>query len=156
MPTNHFFDKKGPFPLNEIIQAIGYGEDLPSKTNFKIHGLESLDRAKENDITFLNSTRYKDLSLKTKASACITSKNFSKFLPDKCIKINVKNILFTVTQISRMFYPKADIDYPDMNLTDSSSRQLSECQYLESLVFRLGNKIEDEFDDILKDMHFKY
>ena len=33
MPTNHFFDKKGPFPLNEIIQAIGYGEDLPSKTN---------------------------------------------------------------------------------------------------------------------------
>jgi len=44
----------------------------------------------------------------------------------------------------------------DMNLTDSSSRQLSECQYLESLVFRLGNKIEDEFDNILKDMHFKY
>ena len=44
----------------------------------------------------------------------------------------------------------------DMNLTDTSSRQLSECQYLESLVFRLGNKIEDEFDDILKDMHFKY
>ena len=120
MPTNHFFDKKGPFPLNEIIQTIGYEEDLPSKTNFKIHGLESLDRAKENDITFLNSTRYKDLSLKTKASACITSKNFSKFLPDKCIKINVKNILFTVTQISRMFYPKADIDYPDMNLTDST------------------------------------
>jgi len=44
----------------------------------------------------------------------------------------------------------------DTNLTDTSSRQLSECQYLESLVFRLGDKIEDEFDDILKDMHFKY
>ena len=44
----------------------------------------------------------------------------------------------------------------DSNLTDTSSRQLSECQYLESLVFRLGDKIEDEFDDILKDMHFKY
>ena len=25
-----------------------------------------------------------------------------------------------------------------------------------SNVFRLGEKIEDEFDDILKDMHFKY
>ena len=32
-------------------------------------------------LTFLNSSKYKDLSLKTKASVCITSKNFSKFLP---------------------------------------------------------------------------
>lgn len=120
MPTNHFFEKKGPFPLNEIIQTIGYNENFPNKTNFKIHGLESLNEAKENDITFLNSSRYKDLSLKTKASVCITSKNFSKFLPDKCIKLNVKNVLFTVTQVSRMFYPKADIDYPDMNLLDAS------------------------------------
>ena len=44
----------------------------------------------------------------------------------------------------------------DIDLTDSASRQLGECQYLESLVFRLGNKIEEEFDDILKGIHFKY
>ncbi len=119
MPENDFFEKKGPFPLNEITQAIGYDKNFPHKTNFKIYGLESLDQAKENDITFLNSSKYKNLSLKTKAPVCITSENFSKFLPEKCIKINVKNILFTVTQISRMFYPKADIDYPDINLTDS-------------------------------------
>jgi radical SAM superfamily enzyme YgiQ (UPF0313 family) len=42
----------------------------------------------------------------------------------------------------------------DMDLTDSSSKQLSECQYLESLVFRLGSGIEEEFDDILKCMPF--
>jgi len=44
----------------------------------------------------------------------------------------------------------------DTELNDSSSRQLSECQYLESLKFRLGDKIEEEFDEILKGMHFKY
>ena len=44
----------------------------------------------------------------------------------------------------------------DIDLNDSSSRQLGECQYLESLKFRLGDKIEKEFDDILKGMHFKY
>ena len=44
----------------------------------------------------------------------------------------------------------------DMDLNDPSSKQLSECQYLESLKFRLGDKIEDEFDGILKGMHFKY
>ena len=44
----------------------------------------------------------------------------------------------------------------DMDLNETSSKQLSECQYLESLKFRLGEKIENEFDEILKGMHFKY
>ena len=44
----------------------------------------------------------------------------------------------------------------DMDLNKSASKQLSECQYLESLVFRLGNNIEEEFDDILQGINFKY
>ena len=44
----------------------------------------------------------------------------------------------------------------DMDITESSSRMLSECQYLESLVFRLGEGVEDEFDQILSGIHFKY
>ena len=44
----------------------------------------------------------------------------------------------------------------DMDLNESSSKQLSECQYLESLTFRLGDGIESEFDSILKGMNFKY
>ncbi len=44
----------------------------------------------------------------------------------------------------------------DMDLNESSSKQLSECQYLESLTFRLGDGIEKEFDSILKGMNFKY
>ncbi len=44
----------------------------------------------------------------------------------------------------------------DMDLNEDSSRQLSECQYLESLKFRLGEDIEDQFDVILESMNFKY
>ena len=44
----------------------------------------------------------------------------------------------------------------DMNLTEESSKQLSECQYLESLTFRLGDDIEEHFDEILEGMNFKY
>ena len=69
-------------------------------------------------MTFLNSIKYKEISLNTKAVACITTGNLSKFLPEKCIKLNVKNILLAVTQVSKMFYPKSDLDYPDMNLVD--------------------------------------
>ncbi len=44
----------------------------------------------------------------------------------------------------------------DMDLTEDSSKLLSECQYLESLTFRLGEGIEDQFDEILESMDFKY
>ena len=120
MPTNQFFTKKGPFPLKEIIKNISCNGDFSDANDFEIYGVESLSNATKNDMTFLNSSKYKNLSLKTNAAACITTSNLSKFLPNNCIKLDVKNTLFAVTQVSRMFYPKADIDYPDANLLDSS------------------------------------
>ena len=119
MPKNHFYEKKGPFPLKEIIKTIGYNGNFSLQNNFEIHSFESLDNAGENDMTFLKSIKYKDLSLKTKAVVCITSSSLSKFLPEKCIKLDVKNILFAVTQASKMFYPNAHIDFPDENLSNS-------------------------------------
>ena len=119
MGSSQFFLKQGPFPLKEIIKTIGYNGNFPQKKDLKIHDFESLDNASNNDMTFLNSSKYQKLSLKTKAAVCITSPNLSKFLPEKCIKLSVKNILFTVTQVAKMFYPKADMDFPDENLSSS-------------------------------------
>ena len=116
MTKNPFYDKKGPYPLNEIVKAIG-SENI-KESNLKIYGFESLTEATSNDITFLNSQKYKDFSLKTKAAACITTINLSKFLPKNCVKLNVKNVLFAVTQASKMFYPSADFDLPDKTLQD--------------------------------------
>jgi len=119
MSANQFFKKMGPFSLKEILNTIGYNGDLFQENNFKIYGFETIDNASENDMTFLNSSKYRDLSLKTNAAACITSSNLSQFLPEKCIKIDVKNVLFAVTQVARMFYPKAEMDFPDENLSKS-------------------------------------
>ena len=120
MSSNQFFAKRGPFPLKELIKTIGCVDDFSQVNDFDIYGVESLINAKENDVTFLNSSKYKEDSLKTKAAACITSSNFSKYLPDKCVRLNVKNILLAVTQVSIKFYPKADVDYPDNNLKEVS------------------------------------
>ncbi len=73
MPNNQFFEKKGPFPLKDIVKTLGCASDINIDDNFKIYGIESLDNANKNDMTFLNSHKYKDLSLKTEAAACITS-----------------------------------------------------------------------------------
>tara|TARA_Y100000590_G_scaffold439515_1_gene563655 strand:- start:1729 stop:2724 length:996 start_codon:yes stop_codon:yes gene_type:complete len=119
MSKSQFFEKKGPFPLNEIAKIIGFEDNFLKNSNLEIHGIESLDKAGEGDMTFLNSSKYKEYSQNTKAIACITSSNLSKFLPKKCIKVNVKNVLFAVTQVSRMFYPSADIDLLDKKLVSS-------------------------------------
>ena len=121
MSANYFFEKKGPFPLFEIIKNINLEIDLSKIKNFEIHSFESLENAGSNDMTFLNSSKYHASSSKTKASACITSPNLSKFLPKNCIKLNVKNTLLAVTQVSKMFYPKADMDFPDNSLVNSRS-----------------------------------
>ena len=120
MSENQFFEKKGPFPLGEIIKVIGCSGDFSQENNFEISSFESLDNASTNDMTFLNSSKYQEVSLKTKAAACITSPNLSKFLPKKCIKLDVKNVLFAVTQVAKMFYPNADMDIPDENLSISN------------------------------------
>ena len=94
--TIHFHEKKGPFPLNEIAKTIGCSDNFSGKDNLKIFSLESLSNATNKDMTFLNSNKYKELSINTKAAVCITSPNLSKFLPEKCIifcHINYKNVL---------------------------------------------------------------
>jgi len=123
MTKNHFYENKGPFLLKNIAQVIGFSKLTTDKEVINIYNFQSLIEATSKDITFLNSSKYKDLSLKTKAIACITTKNLSKFLPKQCIMLDVKNVLFAVTAASKLFYPKADIDLPDINLVDIENLQ---------------------------------
>ena len=125
MTTNQFFEKKGPFPLSEIIKIIEASDKFDSKKNYDIYGVESLTSAGVKDITFLNSIKYKEFSLKTKAAACITSSSLSKFLPEGCIKLIVKNVFFSMNKVMKMFYPTADVDRPDLNLVDSEKIKIN-------------------------------
>ena len=119
MLKKNFFEKKGPFPLSEIAKTIGLVDRINLSDDFKIKSFEALDEASNEDLTFLNSNKYHNLSSNTKASACITTTNLSKLLPVKCVKLEVKNVLYAVTQVAKMFYPDAEMDYPDNNLLPS-------------------------------------
>ena len=121
MNTTQFFKKKGPIPFRKIIENIKCSDkNLKNKKDLMINDIQDLIGAKENDITFLNDNKYKEISKFTKAKACITSLKLSKNLPSNCEKLIVENVLFAVTKIAKMFYPTADLDYPDKDLMISN------------------------------------
>jgi UDP-3-O-[3-hydroxymyristoyl] glucosamine N-acyltransferase len=111
----NFFKPQGPFNLEDLT------ENATNNGGIKIFDIKTLENAGNKDITFLNSPKYKSQAINTKAAACVTKKNLEIFLPKKCIKVFVKNVLFSTAKISLKFYPKADLDYPDVSIVDSAS-----------------------------------
>ena len=111
----NFFKPQGPFNLEDLT------ENASNNRGIKIFDIKTLENASNKDITFLNSPKYKNQAIITKAAVCVTKKNLENFLPKKCIKVFVKNVLFSTAKISLKFYPKADLDYPDVSVVDSTS-----------------------------------
>ena len=116
MNNNFFFKNKGPFSIKKIIETCGGKAPSEVFSNIKIQDIIDLFRAKENEITFLNSIKNKEKSLKSKATACITNKNLTKCLPENCIKIIVDNVLLSAAKVSKLFYPESDFDHLDQTL----------------------------------------
>ena len=114
MSETSFFVPKGPFYLNDLSN-----ETTDKNSKLKISDIKTLDKATKKDITFFNSIDYESHAKKTKAAACVTTKGLEQYLPEECIKILVKNVLFSTAKISKKFYPDADLDYPDKSLVDS-------------------------------------
>lgn len=119
MNNNFFFKNRGPFSIKKITEASGGITRSEDFSNIKIQNIKDLFRAKENEITFLNSVKYKENSLKSKATACITSNGLVKYLPENCIKIIVDNVLLSAAKVSKLFYPESDFDHLDQTLVSS-------------------------------------
>ena len=110
-----FFVPKGPFYIHDLFKQLSV-----QKNQSKITDVKTLDKADKSSITFLNSNDYIDLAKKTKASACITTSKLKQYLPKTCLSIVVKNVLLSIAEVSKKFYPDADIDYPDQTLIQTN------------------------------------
>ena len=49
MSKNHFYEKKGPFPLSKIIKTISCTTEPLLRKNLNITGFEPLNKAKVNN-----------------------------------------------------------------------------------------------------------
>ncbi len=105
---NPFFKNTGPHSLNYLLETIYLKDD--NITDVKINDIKDLSSSQKNEITFLHSKRYTDLAKKTKASYCLTSKNFQSFLPNNCKPIISDKVLLHTAQITKIFYPDSITD----------------------------------------------
>jgi UDP-3-O-[3-hydroxymyristoyl] glucosamine N-acyltransferase len=112
--SNPFFKNYGPLKINEIfdIQKL----KLDDFKNNQINDVKDLVSANENDLTFFHNKNYSKLASQTKASYCVTLQNLVSFLPSSCKPIVVQNVLFSMAEITKKFYPTSVTDDFDENV----------------------------------------
>ena len=134
MSSNFFFQKKN-IKISKAFIHINFKKD------FLIKDVRPLQLAKESDLTFFDSIKYKNDAMKTKAGACITTNKLSNFLPKNVEKIVVKNVLFELAKILKIIFPLADIDYPDMSLKKPSKTKYKSVKFGNNVLIGKNVKI---------------
>ena len=120
--TNPFFKNYGPLKLKDIYKVLNINNGNNNKT--KIFDIADLKSASIKDITFFHSNKYKPQASVTKAAACITTKNLHHFLPNKCEKIIVENVLISTAKVTEILYPDSVNDDFDNSVKEISKIKL--------------------------------
>ena len=134
MSSKNFFLKK-ELPISKLFPKENF-----TKTQ-RIKNIKPLDKAQNGDLTFYDLKKYQNLANKTKASFCITTKNLSLDLPKKIKIILVNNVLIELARITKLIYPLADIDYPDLSLKPISKLKLQAVKFGNNVLIGKNVKI---------------
>ena len=129
-----FFFQKKRISINEIFKSSKL------KNNFIIKDVKPLNFAKKNDLTFFDSAKYKSEATLCEASACITTKKLSIYLPKKTEKIIVNNVLHELAKALSIIYPKSDIDYPDLSLKKPHKQKYKKVKFGNNVL--IGNNVK--------------
>ncbi|MBD1173362.1 UDP-3-O-(3-hydroxymyristoyl)glucosamine N-acyltransferase [Pelagibacterales bacterium SAG-MED03] len=104
--VNPFFRNNGPFKFFDILNELSIKINKVDE-NQEVLDIKDLLTSNNNEITFLNSKKYKHLAKNTKASFCITTESLKNELPNSCKPIIVNNVLVATSKITEKFYPNS-------------------------------------------------
>ena len=96
------------FKISDIIKHLNL--NCRYKKNHIISNISNIEVAVKGDLTLCLSSKYLDFLKKTKATACILSKNFLKFVPKDCTPIISINPEIDFIKISNLFYSDHILD----------------------------------------------
>ena len=104
MNKNIFYKKIDKISLKKICQELKILQ--PTKKNYFLNDIKTLNEAEKNDLTFLHSSKYLKIIPKIKSNFIITTYKFQKYLNNKNILL-VNNVLLSVARVTELFYPNS-------------------------------------------------
>jgi len=111
MADQRFFQRAGPFSLNDIVHRIGGRFVDAAAVDIIVRDLASLEDAGPGDLSMFAEPRYRSAFLGTRASAVLTSPELAGEPPagGACLVL-VAEPRLAYTQISKLFYPNPPIE----------------------------------------------
>lgn len=117
MTRLQFFDKKHEFlTIEQICQITGSNVASDVDKTLKIYDVATLDKATQNDISFLNSGQYFSVFQNSNAGFCFVDEKYAAKTPKNICAIVNKNPYFAYAQIAAAFYQEKEIDFPKNSL----------------------------------------
>ena len=101
---NIFFKKNNNIKINDILLTLNLKKQ---KDNYIVKDIKDLDNANKNDISFFHTTKYLNSLKNTKCRQIITNNKYSYIIPKEIKKIEVSNVLLSVSKVTSLFYPNA-------------------------------------------------
>ena len=134
--NNPFFKKIKTIHLSKICNELKFKNSFK---NILIQGINDLQNANRNDISFFNSLKYLELLKKTKSKYVITSQKYKKLVGSHSNPIVVNNILKSVGIVTSMFYPDSLNDIIDFNVSDNNKDKYKKVKFVSNVL--LGSNI---------------
>ena len=104
--------------------------------DLEVVAINTLQDAKENELSFFNDAKHIDSLKTTKACAVLIKQEHAHMLPSRCIALVCKDPYLSLAYASKYFAHKPNIDSTDVNIG-------KECNIDKSVVFGSNVEIED-------------
>lgn len=105
MTDPRFFDRAGPFTLQQLVEAVG-GELRRGAPDQAVQDVAPLATAGPDDLSFVDGKQYLAELRETKAGVCIVRPEFADAAPAGTAMIVVPNALRAYAAAADMFYPQ--------------------------------------------------
>ena len=129
------------FFLDKILKYLNLQSKV--KKQIIIKNIANLDSSNIGDITFCSSSKYLHLLKTTKASACIISKPFEKYVPSNCFPIISQDAQIDFIKVSNLFYEKFVLDYVSKKILKKNfiKKNFLNISFGENFICEMGVKI---------------
>ena len=134
---NTFFKKQNNIYLSDILNVLGKKK---LKKNPKINNITDINSAMLTDISFFNDFKYFERLKKSKVKYVISHEKYFNKIKNYCYPILVKNVLKSVYDVAKIFYPNSMDDAVDFSVKKPDKNLHKKIKFGKNVL--LGDKVK--------------